>query len=258
MTSAIDRISVQGRVVMITGAGQGIGRTYAHEFARAGARVAIAELNPDNAERVAREITAEGGRAIAVPTDVGSQDSVRAAVAKTTAALGPVEVLINNAAIFTPLGRRPFDEIPLDEWERVMRVNVTGSWLCAAAVAPAMRAAKWGRIINISSSTVPLGLPMFMHYVTSKAAVIGLTRTMSTELGPHGVTVNCVLPGLTETEVENPGRSDAMRSKVVDLQRVKRLGVPDDLVGIMLFLASPASGFITGQSIAVDGGSALL
>ena len=167
-------------------------------------------------------------------------------------------MLINNAAIFTPLGRQPFDEIPLDEWERVMRVNVTGSFLCAKAVAPAMRTAKWGRIINISSSTVPLGLPMFAHYVTSKAAVIGLTRVMARELGPHGITVNAVLPGLTETEVDNPGRTDAMRQKVLDMQCVKRLEQPDDLVSTLLFLASPSSAFITGQSLLVDGGAAHL
>ncbi len=258
MAGIIDRISVAGRVVMITGAGQGIGRAYALEFARAGALVGIAEINAVKGQAVAAEIAAEGGRAIAVQTDVGSPDSVRAAVAKIEAALGRIDVLINNAAIFTPLGRCAFDEIPVDEWERVMRVNITGSWLCASAVAAGMRRAGWGRIINISSSTVPLGLPMFMHYVTSKAAVIGLTRTMATELGPHGVTVNCILPGLTETEVDNPGRSDTIRNKVLDLQCVKRLEVPEDLVGALLFLASPASDFITGQSLAVDGGSAFL
>ena len=258
MAGIIDRISVAGRVVMITGGGQGIGRTYALEFARAGARVGLAELNAVNARKVAAEITAEGGRALAVTTDVGSPESVRAAVTRIEEELGRIDVLINNAAIFTPLGRQAFDEIPFDEWERVMRVNVTGSWLCASAVAPGMRKAGWGRIINISSSTVPLGLPMFMHYVTSKAAIIGLTRTMATELGPHGVTVNCILPGLTETEVDNPGRSDTIRKKVIDLQCVKRLEVPEDLVGTLLFLASPGSDFITGQSLAVDGGSAFL
>jgi 3-oxoacyl-[acyl-carrier protein] reductase len=243
---------------MITGAGPGIGRTYALAFARAGARVAVVELDAVKATQVASEISAEGGCALAVVTDVSSPDSVRAATERIAAEFGPVEILINNAAMFTVLGRQSFDKIPFEEWERVMRVNVTGSWLCAASVAEGMRSAKWGRIINISSSTVPLGLPMFAHYVTSKAAVIGLTRTMATELGPHGVTVNCVLPGLTETEVENPGRNDAIRNKVIDLQCVKRLGVPEDLVGMMLFLASPASSFITGQSIAVDGGSVFL
>jgi len=254
MAGIIDSIKVTDRVVMISGAGQGIGRTYALEFARAGARVGIAELNAAKAHAVAAEIAAEGGQAFAVATDVGAPDSVQAAVA----ALGPIEVLINNAAIFTPLGRQAFDAIPFDEWQSVMQVNVTGSWLCASAVAAAMRRAGWGRIINISSSTVPLGLPMFTHYVTSKAAIIGMTRAMATELGPHGVTVNCILPGLTETEVANPGRSDAMRAKVIDMQCVKRLEVPEDLVGMLLFLASPASAFITGQSLAVEGGSAFL
>lgn len=258
MSAIIDQISVANRVVMITGAGQGIGRVYAHEFAKAGARVAIAELNAANGKRVAEEIAAAGGKAIAVQTDVGAADSVRAAVADIAAAFGPVEVLINNAAIFTPLARRPFDEIPIDEWERVMRVNVTGTWLCARAVAAGMRKAGWGRIINISSSTVPIGLPFFMHYVTSKAAVIGITRTMAKELGPQGITVNCVLPGLTETEVDNPGRTDAVRTRIIDMQCIKRLEVPDDLVGTMLFLASPASGFMTGQSLVVDGGSAFI
>lgn len=259
MTGIIDKISVANRVVMITGAGQGIGRVYAREFARAGARVAVAELDPAKADAVAAEIVRDGGHAIAVQTDVGSPESVRAATAKIAATLGAVAVLINNAAIFTTLSRHPFDEIPFEEWERVMRVNVTGSWLCASAVAAGMRKARWGRIINISSSTVPLGLPaMFMHYVTSKSAVIGLTRTMATELGPHGVTVNCILPGLTETEVDTPGRTDAIRAKIVEMQRIKRLGVPEDLVGMLLFLASPASDFITGQSLLVDGGSAML
>lgn len=246
---------LKDRVVFITGAGQGIGRAYALAFARAGAIPVIAELNAQKGREVASEIERSGARALAVATDVGSSASVNAAVAAAVKAFGRVDVLINNAAIFTALGRRPFDEIPEEEWERVMRVNVTGSWLCARAVAPLMRGARSGRIINVSSSTVPMGLPMFMHYVTSKAAVIGMTRVMARELGPSGITVNCILPGMTETEVENPARTDTIRGRVLELQCLKRLEVPEDLVGTVLFLASPASAFITGQSIAVDGGS---
>ena len=250
--------SVEGRVVIITGAGQGIGRTYAHHFAKAGAIPVVAELNAQNGQKVASEIEADGGRALAVSTDVTSPDSAEQMVAAAMEAFGRVDVLINNAAIFSQLTRRGFEDIPLDEWEDVMRVNVTGSMLCARAVLPAMRKANWGRIINISSSTVPLGLPLFTHYVTSKAAVVGMTRAMARELGPDGITVNAIMPGLTETEVDNAGRTDAVRQKVVDMQAVKRLEVPEDLVGMLLFLASPASGFITGQSLAVDGGSAFL
>ena len=153
MAGIIDTISVANRVVMISGAGQGIGRTYALEFARAGAKVGIAELNPVKAHAVAAEIAAEGGQACAVATDVGSPDSVRAAVAAIEAALGPIEVLINNAAIFTPLGRQAFDAIPFDEWQRVMQVNVTGSWLCASAVAARLQrgcAAQDGAASSIS------------------------------------------------------------------------------------------------------------
>jgi 3-oxoacyl-[acyl-carrier protein] reductase len=247
-----------GRVVMITGAGQGIGRTYAKEFARAGAMVGLVEINAAAADAVAAEIKAEGGQAIAANSDVSDPASVQQAVERIRTTFGDVSILINNAAIFVTLGRQPFDAISLAEWERVMRVNVTGSWVCASAVADGMRKAGWGRIINVSSSTVPLGAPMFCHYVTSKAAVIGMTRAMAKELGPHGVTVNCLLPGLTETEVDNQGRSDAMRQKAVEMQAVKRLGTPDDMVGTMLYLASPMSGFMTGQSILVDGGMAFI
>ncbi len=246
---------VRGRAVIVTGAGQGIGRTYALEFARAGASVTVADLDGNNAAAVADEIAADGGCSCSVRCDVGDPDSTRAMAERALAAFGRIDVLINNAALFTPLGRCGFEDIALDEWDAVMRVNVTGSMLCARAVLPAMRAARWGRIVNISSSTVPLGLPYFMHYVTSKAAVIGMTRAMARELGSDGITVNAILPGLIETEVDNPGRTDVVRQKILDIQCVKFLGEPANLVGMMLFLASPASGYLTGQSIAVDGGS---
>ena len=246
---------VRGRCAIVTGAGQGIGRIYALEFARAGASVLVSDLDGGNAESVVSEIASEGGRAIAATADVADPESTRAMAAAALDAFGRIDVLINNAAIFTPLGRCGFEDIALDEWEAVMRVNVTGTMLCARAVLPVMRAAKWGRIVNISSATVPLGLPYFLHYVTSKAAVIGMTRAMARELGGDGITVNAVLPGLIETEVENPGRTDALRQRVLDMQCIKFLGEPVNLVGMILFLASPASGYLTGQSIAVDGGA---
>ena len=246
---------LDGKTAIITGSGQGIGRAYGLAFAQEGANVVVADLDGANAEAVAGEIAAAGGSAISVQADVGDPASVEGMAAAAREAFGGTDVLLNNAALFTRLGRCGFEDIPLEEWDRVMRVNVTGGMLCAAAVLPDMRAKKQGRIINVSSSTVPMGLPWFMHYVTSKSAVIGMTRVMARELGPDGITANAIMPGLIETEAENPGRTDAIRARVIDLQCVKELGTPGDLTGLAVFLASDASGYITGQTIAADGGS---
>ncbi len=250
--------AVTDRVVVITGAGQGIGRAYAQHFADSGAIAVIADINGENGERVAAEIETQGGRALAVQTDVTSPDSVAAMVDATLSAFGQLDVLINNAAIFVTLGRRPFEDIPLDEWRQVMDVNITGCFICARAVIAPMRDAGWGRIINISSSTVPQGIPGFLHYVTSKSALIGMSRAMARELGKDGITVNAVLPGMIETEIENPGRTDEGRQHVIGTQSIQRQQTPQDMVGTLLFLASPASGFMTGQSICVDGGAAFV
>lgn len=249
---------VTDRVVLITGAGQGIGRAYAHHFANNGAIPIIADLNGEKGQQVATEIESAGGRALAVQTDVTSPDSVAAMVDATLSAHGRLDVLINNAAVFVTLGRQPFEEIPLEEWRQVMDVNITGCFICASAVLPAMRAAGWGRIINISSSTVPQGIPGFLHYVTSKSALIGMGRAMAREVGPHGITVNAVLPGMIETEMENIGRTDEGRQHVIGNQSLQRQQTPEDMLGTLLFLASPASGFMTGQSICVDGGAAFV
>jgi 3-oxoacyl-[acyl-carrier protein] reductase len=250
--------AVTDRVVVITGAGQGIGRAYAHHFADNGAIPVIADINGENGERVAAEIEAAGGRALAVQTDVTLPDSAAAMIDATLSAYGRLDVLINNAAIFVTLGRRPFEDIPLDEWRQVMDVNITGCFICASAVISPMREAGWGRIINISSSTVPQGIPGFLHYVTSKSALIGMSRAMAREVGSDGITVNAVLPGMIETEVENMGRTDDGRQHVIGNQSIQRQQTPQDMVGTLLFLASPASGFMTGQSICVDGGAAFV
>lgn len=250
--------SVAGQVVMITGAGQGIGRTYAKHFAAHGAIPVIAEINGEKGAAVAEEITAAGGQALAIRTDVTDPESVRSAVRATLEAHGKIDCLINNAALFVTLGRQPFWEIDLDEWRTVMDVNITGCFICASAVAGPMREAGQGSIINISSSTVPLGIPGFSHYVASKSALIGLTRTMARELGDAGVRVNAVLPGMIETEVENTARTDQSRAAVINHQSLKRQQEPEDMAGTLLFLASPASAFMTGQSICVDGGAAFV
>lgn len=247
--------SVQDRVVVVTGAAQGIGRELARQFAAAGAISILADFNLDGAQAVLGEIEFAGGRATAVKVDVADKASVDEMTASVLAEHGRIDVLINNAGIFATLGKRPFYEIPLDEWERVLRVNVTGSYLCACATVPAMRAASWGRIVNISSDSVPKGVVNYLHYVTSKSAVIGMTNAMARELGAYGITVNCIRPGPVATEVDravNPTLE--RRMKQLGEQCIPKGQEPTDLVGLAMFLATPAAAFLTGQTIACDGG----
>ena len=253
-----DRFDVGGKVVVVTGAGQGLGREYALAFAEAGAIPVLAEIDRDNLADVESEIRDRGGACLALETDVGSPGSVEAMVAKTLDAHRRIDVLVNNAAIFATIPRRSFDEIPYEEWNRVMHVNVTGSWLCAAAVAPAMRAAGQGRIVNISSGTVPQGVPGFMHYVSSKSAIVGMTRAMARELGDDNINVNAVMPGYTETEIEHASMDESLHGHIQQVRILKRPETPDDLIGLVLFLASPGSAFITGQCIACCGGEVML
>jgi 3-oxoacyl-[acyl-carrier protein] reductase len=247
--------SVIGRVVIITGAGQGIGREFARQYAAAGAIPIVADLNIAKAEQVLAEIEAAGGAAMAVKVDIGDRASVDAMVAAVLARYGRVDALINNAAIFATLDKRPFDQIPLQEWEQVMRINITGVFNCVCAVAPIMREAQWGRIVNISSNAVRLGVANYLHYVTSKSALIGMTNSLARELGPHGITVNGVRPGGVATEVErtvNPTLE--RRQQMLAQQCVPKGQVPTDLVGLVMFLTTPAAAFLTGQTIACDGG----
>jgi NAD(P)-dependent dehydrogenase (short-subunit alcohol dehydrogenase family) len=243
-----------GRVIIITGAGQGIGRVFARSFAALGCVVIIAEVDLKKAKRVEAEIVREGGRAMALHVDVADPQSTEAMAATVHAKLGRIDVLVNNAALFSILEMRPFDQIPLDEWDRVLRVNTTGPFLCARAVAPFMKGASWGRIINMSSAAVTLGRPNYLHYTTSKSALIGMTSSLARELGPHGITVNAIMPGATFTEVPRSSVTPAQKSTIVSLQCIPRPETSEDLVGTVLFLASEASAFLTGQAITVDGG----
>ena len=248
--------SVQDRVVIVTGSGQGIGRELARQFAAAGAVAIVADLSLDNARSVAVEIGAAGGRALAVQVDVSKKASVEAMVAATLKAFGRVDVLVNNASLFSALVKRPFDQIPEAEWQKVMDVNVNGVFFCTCAVVQAMRDQGFGRVINISSASVHRGTRNYLHYVTSKSALIGMTNSMAREVGAHGITVNCIRPGTVATEVAERVASltPEIRQRNIDLQCIPRTIVPSDLVGLTMFLSTPAAAFITGQTMACDGG----
>jgi 3-oxoacyl-[acyl-carrier protein] reductase len=250
-----DFASLKGRVAIVTGAGQGIGKVFAKAFAGCGAIPVIAELNASKGDAVAQEIADGGGQAFAVATDVASPDSISAMIAAVERRYGRIDILINNAGIFSTLDMRPFDQIPLDEWERVLRVNVTGPFLCSRAVLPAMRRAQWGRIIHMASGAVTMGRPNYLHYIASKGALAGMTGAMARELGASGITVNAILPGATFTEIERKTVSPEQKVRIIAQQCIPRAETPDDLVGTALFLSSDSSAFLTGQCLTVDGGA---
>ena len=243
-----------GKVVIITGAGQGIGRAYAHEFAKAGAAVVVADLNGEQAERVADEIVTAGGRSLAVKVDVADKESTAAMAARALEAFGQIDVLINNAAIFSTLKMKPFEEIDGDEWDRVMAVNARGVFYCAQAVAPAMKSRKYGKIVNISSSVVVTGRANYAHYVASKGAVVALTRALATELGQFDINVNAISPHGIVTEVPRDTIRPEQWDAIIAAQTLKRKGDVSDMIGATMFLTSDASKYITGQTLNVDAG----
>jgi 3-oxoacyl-[acyl-carrier protein] reductase len=244
----------QNRTVLVTGGGQGIGRAFAERFSAEGAAVVVADRNGDAAATAAEKINAGGGRAQAATVDVTDPAAVGRVVGETVDRWGRLDVLVNNAAIFSTITMKPFDEIELAEWEAVVRVNLTGTFVCCKAVAPVMRRQRFGRIVNISSSTVLMGRAEYAHYVASKAGVVGLTRALARELGADGVTVNAIMPGSTETEVPRETVSPDQARAIVGAQSVKRRITAADVVGAAVFLASPDADLVTGQTIVVDGG----
>ena len=245
---------LEGKVAVITGAAQGIGAAYAEGMAAQGARVVVTDV-ADPSEVVER-IKAAGGDAIGCRADVTDNDSLAAMVAEAEAAFGPIEILVNNAAIFATLKLKPFTEISEDEWDALMRVNVRGPFQCAKAIVPSMRKNGRGKIINISSGTFLRGAPMFCHYVTSKGAVVGQTRALATELGEDNIFVNCILVGLTESEgVKQHEQLSKAAGPTLQARIIKRPMLPEDLLGTIYHLASEDSDFITGQCVNVDGGA---
>jgi NAD(P)-dependent dehydrogenase (short-subunit alcohol dehydrogenase family) len=236
--------------VIITGGGGKIAKAYALAFAREGAKVSLPDI--ESADPVVKAIQDMGGTAISMKCDVTDEKSVKTMVDETANQFGTVDVLINNAAYFMTVWKGPFWEMTVEEFDKAMAVNVRGSWLCAKAAVPYMQKQKQGKIVNISSNVALTGNPNYIHYVTSKGAIIAMTRAMARELGDWNICVNTVTPGFVVTE----GRQvDPAYEKIRAQQRsLKRSQVEADLVGTVLFLSSPESDFMTGQLLNVDGG----
>ena len=246
-----------GRVALVTGSAHGIGKAYAQRLAREGASLVIADLDGGAASAVAADLAKSGGKAIGIQVDVADPNSTNVMGKLAVDAFGKVDILVNNAAMFSrvPMSRVPFEDLEIGEWDRMMAVNLRGMWLACKAVVPQMRAQKYGKIVNISSSTVWERTPTRIHYVTSKAGVVGFTRNLAAELGPHNITVNCVAPGSTLSEEEPSEQTVHFRSLAAKNRAIERLQKPEDLVGAVAFFASPDSDFVTGQTLVVDGGS---
>ncbi len=245
---------LDGRVAIITGAAQGIGAAYARRFAEEGAKIVIADIL--DSTNVVNTIKQSGGDAIGLQVDVSDKSQVQGMVNTAVETYGKVDVLVPNAALFANIERRSFLEIDVDEWDELMAVNVRGVFLCCQAVVPEMKKQGYGKIVNIASSTVQMGVPWMLHYVSSKGAVDAMTRALARELGDDGIRVNTIAPGLTMSEQVEARREDLQANVDMSLnaRAFKRDELPDDLVGTAVFLASADSDFMTGQTIVVDGG----
>jgi 3-oxoacyl-[acyl-carrier protein] reductase len=252
-----ERFDFSGRSVLVTGGGKGIGKVYAEEFAKAGARVAAADIDAEAAAAVAASLAKAGLAAIGVSVDIADEASTKTMVETVLERHGAIDVLINNASLMSVLPRRSWLEIPTEEWDRVMAVNLRGMFLCCRAVFPAMKARRRGKIVNISSSRVWEGTPNRLHYTTSKAGVIGFTRALAREVAEFGITVNALTPGMTQSDTQVASSSGNYLASRIAGRAIERVQVPADLVGAVMFLSSPASDFMTGQTINVDGGKAM-
>ena len=244
---------LDGQVVIVTGGAGGIGSAYCRGLAAEGASLVVADL-ADGSEMVA-EAEEMGARAISVEVDVSDVASTEAMAAATVDAFGKIDALVNNAAFYLTLTQGPMEEISPEEWDRCFEVNVKGPWLCARAVAPTMRAQGSGKIVNIASMTVNDGTPGFLHYVASKAAIWGLTRSLARELGDDGISVNTLTPDYIPHDADYAAKQPDVDGLIIGRRAFKRSQVPDDMVGTLLYLVSPWSDFVTGQNIWVNGGS---
>jgi NAD(P)-dependent dehydrogenase (short-subunit alcohol dehydrogenase family) len=249
-------VILEGKVGIVTGAAQGIGRSYALGAARQGANVVVADVQ--DASTTAKEVEAEGVGSLSLVTDVTSQAATEQMAKATVDKFGRIDFIINNAGLYGSLELTYWEDIAVEEWDRMMTVNVRGMFLASKAVAPYMTEQRSGKIVNISSGTALAGIPGALHYVTSKAAVIGFTRALARELGDFGINVNAITPGFTMSEaskrIMQASGMEVLEDITVAAQCFKRAEQPEDLVGTAVFLSSDLSDFITGQVINVDGG----
>jgi 3-oxoacyl-[acyl-carrier protein] reductase len=239
-------------VVVVTGAAKGLGRAYA--LALAGAGYAVAAADVLDASPVAAEIESAGGVALSLAVDVSDASATEEMARAVLERFGRIDALVNNAAIFTSIVKRPFDELTVEEWDRMFAVNVRGTWLCARAVAPAMKARRRGKIVNVSSMTVASGIPLFLHYVASKGAIVALTRALARELGEWGIAVNALSPDYVPHDPDYDARQPEMAGLIAAQRCFRRDATAADLVGTLLYLVGPGSDFVTGQDFWVNGG----
>ena len=243
---------LDGEVAIVTGGGRGLGKVFCSRMAEEGAKVVVADILDKEAQQTAEEIRAKGGSATALKVNVTSEEDTLRMAEETVKQFNRVDILVNSAAMYYGITRRPFNEVPIAEWDKLMAVNLKGLFLCCRAVFPQMKKQGKGKVINISSEVFFTGSRNFIHYVTSKGGVIGFTRALASEVGQYGICVNSVAPGFTDTESSRT-IGDVTKYNVSPTP-LGRLEQPEDLVGVIIFLASDESAFITGQTLMVNGG----
>ena len=251
-------MSLAGRTILITGAGRGLGRAFAEACAAARAeRIVVADVREDLGEAAVEALAKAGAKAVFLPVDLGDPRSIDIFAGKISARYGHLDGLVNNGAIATGIGGKTFEEIDIDTWDKVMSVNVRGTWLMTRAMAPLLRKSTLGgRIVNVASDTALWGAPRLLHYVASKGAVISMTRSLARELGPDNIAVNAIAPGLVQVEATDYVPEERKQLYVTG-RAMQRTQLPEDVTGAVVFLLGPGAGFVTGQLLPVNGGFVL-